>query len=119
MKALVHVVASHPGLRHRLSLELRAALEWPVACSAPPLRSLQDEVVVVTPTTNCSTGECRRLADLGALVVVLAALPFEEERQRYLAAGAAAYIVMEAGSTELADVVAGLLSEAATRRRTR
>lgn len=112
MPATVHVVSSHPALRRQLALDLEAALGVPVEAFSLRFAS-RSASVVVTPATDCSPAECARIVAAGARVLILATVPFEEERERYLKEGAAAYIPMTAGSPELARAVARVLASSA------
>ncbi len=65
--------------------------------------------VVVATSPACRPEECAELVDRGASVVVLAPVPSAAEEERYLSAGAAAYLPMLINLTPLYSAVAALL----------
>ncbi len=98
--AVVHVLTRDPALRRALLAHLEADESLPVAAGSDPAE-IQPGDVVVAPSSDCLPERCAEFAARGARVIVLATLPAEAERQRYLAAGVFAYLPMAIGSRPL------------------
>ena len=107
----VHVVASDETLRSALVNRLQAAELVP-----PPRGDTLDHVyssgVVVATTADCPSERCAELAAAGVRVVVLAPVPRQGERDRYLRAGAAAYLPMDVDGRELVRSVRNVATDA-------
>jgi DNA-binding NarL/FixJ family response regulator len=67
--------------------------------------------VVVTPVSDCPSERCVELAAEGTRVIILAAIPRESERDRYLEAGAAAYVAMTVGGDQLIGEIRRVLGQ--------
>ncbi|MBE7518789.1 MAG: MarR family transcriptional regulator [Thermoflexaceae bacterium] len=98
--AVVHVLTRDPALRRALLAHLEADESLPVAAGSDPAEVKPGDVVVA-PSSDCLPERCAEFAARGARVIVLATLPAEAERQRYLAAGVFAYLPMAIGSRPL------------------
>lgn len=78
----------------------------PTADSVPTPRSGPAcSHVVVAPVSDCTPEACGKLADDGWRVVLLAPVPREAERRRYMASGATSYVPMTVRSEELRGAV--------------
>lgn len=99
-EAVVHVLARDPALRRALLAHLEVDEGLPVAEEGDPA-SVKPGDVVVAPTSDCPPERCAEFDSLGARVIVLAPLPGDAERERYLAAGAFAYMPMVVDSRPL------------------
>jgi DNA-binding NarL/FixJ family response regulator len=96
----VQVVASDEALRSALVNRLQAADLEP-APRGGTLDHVCSPGVVVATTSDCPSERCAELAASGVRVVVLAPVPRPGERERYLRAGAAAYLPMDVDGREL------------------
>lgn len=98
--AVVRVLTRDAALKRALLAHLEADESLPIATESDPA-SVQPGDVVVAPGSECSPEACADLVARGARVIILAPLPGEIERQRYLAAGAFAYLPMVIDSRPL------------------
>jgi hypothetical protein len=102
----VHILVRNPALRS--ALEALAEATGRRATAIEPQCALDHcGHFVVASAAGFSTRECLNLARRGARVVLLAALPSDRERKRYLEAGAAAYLPMGTSEGELREVIFG------------
>jgi hypothetical protein len=110
MGKVVHILTADPVLRNALVARLRepgtgvAELRIEVGNHMGPLD------VVVAPTTDCPPERCAELDARGANVVILAPIPRDDERERYLAAGARGYIPMNVDAAQLLRTIRDLSS---------
>jgi DNA-binding NarL/FixJ family response regulator len=65
----------------------------------------QESAVLLAASSQCSPAECEELTRSGRKVIVLAALPSDEQRSAYLAAGAAGYLPMAVDTRPLLDLI--------------
>ncbi len=91
----VHVVSSDGALRRALVARLERAPELHHHTSGDlDFSSIRPGDVVVTTPADCPPERAHELVRAGAAVIILAAIPRQEERSRYERAGVAAYIPM-------------------------
>ncbi len=100
MGASVHVITSDSALQRALASRLERS-QPPEPSEDGADDSARRTEIVVTTASECEPERCERLASRGALVIVLAAIPRDTERERYFRAGAAAYVPMAVDSGEL------------------
>lgn len=99
-EAVVHVLARDPALRRALFAHLEVDESLPVSEESDP-DAVKPGDVVVAPTSDCPPERCAEFVSRGARVIVLAPLPGDADRERYLAAGAFAYMPMMIDSRPL------------------
>lgn len=75
------------------------------------LDSLVAGDIVITTPNDCTAVECHLLAERGVLVIVLAPVIRDFDRQRYLDAGAKAYLPMLVDTAELVAALRGALED--------
>lgn len=100
MAVSIHVLSSDPALRNALVSRLERSPGLTIASNGSSPATPPTEIVVV-PASECEPERCERLTSKGAYVIVLAAIPRDSERDRYLKAGAVAYVPMAVDSEEL------------------
>lgn len=105
----LRVQANSGFLKQALVMFLASALAGVVDVAGFPTPGNELADIVVAVTSSCPPDACRELTRLGSSVVVLAAIPTALDESRYLAAGAAAYLPMEANSRALLDTVTRVL----------
>lgn len=99
MGVSVVVLTSDSALQKALTSRLERL--QPVVMGHDPGDPPASTEIVVTTVSECEPERCGRLTSKGAMVIVLAAIPREGERERYLQSGAAAYVPMSVDSAEL------------------
>jgi len=101
MAVAVHVVTSDAALQRALIARLERS-PGVVLTNEDERRDLFDPTeIVVTPASECEVERCAKLASNGLAVIILAAIPRPLEEERYLRAGAVAYIPMAIDSEQL------------------
>jgi hypothetical protein len=111
----LHVQANSGFLKQALVMFLATALAGVVEVGGFPPGGAELADIVVAVNSSCPPDACRELTRLGASVIVLAAIPTAMDESRYLAAGAAAYLPMEANSRALLDTVTRVLNNRSAR----
>ena len=91
MAVAVHVVTSDAALQKALTARLERS---PRVVMTSHLDPFNRTGIVVTPASECEIERCAKLAARGLTVIILAAIPRPLEQERYLRAGAAAYVPM-------------------------
>ena len=89
---VVHILTSDEALRRALLAHIAVDERMSVSCVDADTAARGD--VVVAPTSDLPLDRCGEISAAGARVIVLAAIPTQSERARYLAAGAFAYMPM-------------------------
>ena len=106
-EAAVQIVASNHHLHRALVARLsRYQGIRIVAETREGMLEIQRDAVV-TPVKDCSPRHCAQLATAGLRVVILAPVPNAAEHERYLEAGAAAYLPMSFDLSELVEALLG------------
>ncbi len=100
----LHVVTSDGALQKALRARLSGALGVDLSHDGQRRQPARDDIVVST-TTECPADRAAELAAAGVHVIILSAIPREEERVRYRQAGADAYLPMSMDVTELVDAI--------------
>lgn len=109
----VIVLAREPALRHALVARIQSA--GLTVAEATDAAELEEGDLVVAPAGECSVGECAWLAGRGVLPIILASFPGHAEHERYLHAGAGAYVAMLADGRPLVAAIRRLLPDHAHR----
>jgi len=104
MMPSLHVVTSDGALKKALVTRLDRALGMNLSHDGQRHPPEPDDIVVST-TTECPAGRAAELAASGVHVIVLSAIPREDERDRYRQAGAEAYLPMSTDVTQLVDAI--------------
>ncbi len=104
------VQANSGFLKQALVMFLASALGGVVDVGGFPTTSVELADIVVAVNSSCPPDACRALTRMGSSVIVLAAIPTALEESRYLSAGAAAYLPMEANSRALLDAVTRVMA---------
>lgn len=102
----LEVRASNSWLREVLEERLTEALQRELAAPAENAA----KPVVVAVVSACTPEECAELVDGGSSVAVLAPVPTDSERGRYLLSGAAAYLPMTVDMERLVSTIVRLFS---------
>jgi len=105
----LHVQANSGFLKQALVMFLASALAGVVDVGGFPTGGAELADIVVAVNSSCPPDACRELTRLGSSVIVLAAIPTALDESRYLSAGAAAYLPMEANSRALLNTVTQVL----------
>jgi DNA-binding NarL/FixJ family response regulator len=101
----IHVVSSDSALRRALVARLGRSPDLSLPTTGWSLDVQLPGRIVVVPASECSPGACRDLVARGHSVIVLAAVLRDNDRERYLAAGAAAYVPMTVDSEQLLEAL--------------
>ncbi len=101
MTVAVHVVTSDAVLQRALTARLERSPRLVLTTEDGQLDPLNRDAIVVTPASECEVERCAKLAAHGLTVIILAAIPRPFEKERYLRAGAVAYIPMAIDSEQL------------------
>ncbi len=101
MSVAVHVVTSDAALQRALTARLERSPRLVLTTEDGDQDPINRADIVVTPASECEVERCARLAAHGLTVIILAAIPRGFEKERYLRAGAAAYIPMAIDSEQL------------------
>jgi len=101
MPVVVHVVTADAALQKALSARLERSPRVVLTNEDGKLDPFARTDIVVTPASDCDVERCVKLAAHGFMVIILAAIPRAFDEERYLRAGAAAYIPMAVDSEQL------------------
>ncbi|KAA0229431.1 hypothetical protein EDM76_11950 [bacterium] len=99
MGASIHLLTSNTALQKALASRLERS--QPPALPGDGVEPSVPADIVVTTASECEPERCERLTARGARVIVLAAIPRDTERERYLRAGAVAYVPMDVDTGKL------------------
>ncbi|MFN0093957.1 MAG: hypothetical protein ACKVVT_04165 [Dehalococcoidia bacterium] len=102
------VVTSNVALRRALVAHLEGVGHF-VVVARDDTADLERGDIVIAPTDGISPEEAFAVVAVGASLIVLAPLPSDPERDRYLAAGAGAYLPMLVDGDALHNAVARAL----------
>ena len=110
MGKAIHIFTTDSALRHALAARIGTSSTALIS----PCCEDEDTVVagdlVISPSGDCPPARCEELSHAAAKVIILAALPRQDEEVRYAAAGASAYIPMTLDSDLLIRTVDQLVS---------
>jgi hypothetical protein len=101
MTVAVHVITSDAALQKALTARLERSPRLVLTNEDGQLDPVNRTGIVVTPASECEVERCAKLAAHGLTVIILAAIPRPFEQERYLRAGASAYIPMAIDSEQL------------------
>jgi len=101
LPASVHIVSRDSALRRALLARLNRAPDPLLLTGGSSCDVLPESGIVVVPSPDCSMDACAQLVAQGCTVIILAAVLRDSERERYLKAGATAYVPMAIDSEQL------------------
>lgn len=97
----VYVSTGNPALRRAVLHQLREAPDLGPWFDGSPDGKAPPGALLISTTSDCPAERCAELAALGVAVVILAAIPRNDDRELYQRAGAAAYLPMSIRPGEL------------------
>ncbi len=95
MGKAIHILTTDADLKHALVSRIGSSAEGD---GVVPGLGGDDHLLagelVIAPSSDCPPARCEELAHAAAKVIILAAVPRDDEEHRYAVAGASAYIPM-------------------------